>query len=230
METSRAEIELVDVGKSFGNRRVLKGVTFRLQPRQVIGITGANGSGKTCLLDIMSGYLSQDHGRLLYRGRWFRRPSPLQLARMGYARTFQSGEAMTSLSLLDLEQIARDREPSNEIDTTPSATGDGSRLTSLQWAEALRITRLFNCSLASLSPGQRKMAQAYLVSIGRSKCILMDEPLAGVDAEGCLRLGNLAVALREEGRSVCVVEHNREWLERYAERVFVLADGRLSEL
>lgn len=201
--------------RRFGQVVALDGVDFDVRPGEVHGLVGANGSGKTSLLNIMSGLSRLDSGRYLLRGQEVTRASAAAIADCGLGRTFQTPRVFQSYSVWNNLQMG--------LDARPAAPGAGL-------AAALAALRAAHAedSPALLSHGQRRILEVARVVLMDPSILLFDEPAAGLSAQEreafAALVGQLA---RRLGKAVVLVEHDLDLVWGIADRITVLETGRV---
>src|SRR4051812_30467906 len=229
-------LQLRGVGSSYGAVRALDGVDLDLRAGEVHALIGPNGSGKSTALRVAGGVVGADTGDVLIG-------SAAAPARIGAAHRVRAGVARTlqrTVSLGDLAvatQVAvgaraRERTPQlglRELLRTPAAmriadaragvVGDAVQLVGLSGRTSLPMTSLDSAE-------QRLLQLARAVATG-APALLVDEPAAGMSVEQRRRLGDVLRALADSGRGVLLVEHDLRLVGRVADRVTVLAEGRV---
>nr|WP_037825343.1 ABC transporter ATP-binding protein [Streptomyces sp. NRRL B-1347] len=181
MPTAPYALRVRDVHKAYRKRRVLRGVSFGLEPGTLAGVVGENGSGKSTLLRILCGQLAADAGQVERRG-------PL-----GYCPQ----EAVLN-EALTVDQHLRWFRTAYRIDGPGRAD---ELLDELHFAE-YRHTRV-----GLLSGGTRQKLNLTLALLHDPRVLLLDEPYQGFDWETYLRFWDVATRLRDRGRCVLVVSH-----------------------
>jgi branched-chain amino acid transport system permease protein len=197
------------VGKAFGHVTVLRGVSFQVEPGQVVGLLGANGAGKSTLCNILSGLLQPDHGALLLGGTDLARIPVTERARLGVGRSFQTPRLFPSLSLRD-----------NLAVSTAIGHGQaGQILDALAVADAdTRVSR------ESEFFARRLAEVARAVFLGR-QLLLLDEPLAGLTEDQHTVVLGLARQAAQAGSRVILVEHLVPVVAPVVDKLVVLAGG-----
>ena len=206
-----------DIGKSFGQRRVLEGVSLAARPGEVLGVVGPNGAGKTTLFEILSGRLAASTGQVWFDGRDVSALPMHARARLGIARTYQSPVVPEALTVGEVLKAAR-------LAHAPYLTAHHA-----EWAAA-RVGLVVPPDVVAGSLGtldRRRLLLACLL-MRRPRVLLMDEPAAGlIDAEVDVIDGIVDTLARELGVAVLLVEHRLELLAAIADRVIVLDAGLL---
>ncbi|MFC7737081.1 ABC transporter ATP-binding protein [Roseomonas sp. GCM10028921] len=206
--------------KAFGGLVAVDGLGFTVRSGEILGLLGPNGSGKTTALNLISGALAADAGRVVLDGAEVAGLPAHRLARLGIARTFQLVRVLPGLSLAEnvVAGLAFGREPC--------------------WGEAARERA--SALLARVGLGGRDGQPASVLTYGDGKrlelaralalsprLLLLDEWLAGLNPTE-LRGGiDLIASLREEGCTVLMVEHVMDAIRALADRCVVMNAGRL---
>jgi branched-chain amino acid transport system ATP-binding protein len=214
--------------KRFGAVVAADDVTVEIRPREILGVIGANGAGKTTFVNMVTGYLKPDEGTILFRGTDITRLAPRDVTRLGIRRSFQVAQLFPNLSVRDnilvaLASAERSR-PSlmtalRTLDSIARANDILAKL-GLQDAAARATTEL--------PQGRRKLLDIALAMVGRSAVLLLDEPTSGISTAEKFPLMDLVLeAVAAEEAAVLFVEHDMELVERYAERVIAFYEGRV---
>jgi branched-chain amino acid transport system permease protein len=224
-----------DVRASYGALRVLDGVCLTLRGGQVHALVGPNGSGKSTLLKVLAGELEPDAGSVEIGGRLQpARSSPERRVRSGVARTPQ-GTVVPALSpARQVAVAARGGNPARlavarDLLATPSSRA--AALTRARVADtALRLTALTDvgeCDPAALTVGEQRLLQVARAVATGAGVLLLDEPAAGMTAGERERLRAVLRVLAGNGLAVLLVEHDMALVGAVADRVTVLAAGRV---
>ncbi len=201
-------VDLEDAGVRYGDRDVLRDVTWRIAPGERTGILGANGSGKTTLLNLVTGTVQATSGRVK-RGKTVR------------------------LGLLDqqfsqLAEIGDDRVREVLARTKTTFTIDGKDLTPAQLLERLGFAREhLSARVDDLSGGQKRRLQLLLLLLSEPNVIALDEPTNDVDSDMLAAMEDL---LDSWPGTLIVVSHDRYLLERVTDQQYAILEGRLRHL
>ncbi len=237
-----AIMEVEKLRKSFGGIVVADGVSLSLEAGEIVGLIGPNGAGKTSLFNLISGVIPPDAGSIILNGQRVERMPMHRRARIGLARTWQNTRMFHSMSVLDNLLIATRRYPGESLARIMlrRRSVDAFRRDSTRKAEALLervgLADKTNEMAVELSYGQQKRISLARALMSDAACLLLDEPMAGVEGQ---TYETIVRVIREEaraGRAVCVVEHNISFIRDISDRtVFmfngcVLASGSVDEL
>ncbi|QXQ13108.1 ABC-F family ATP-binding cassette domain-containing protein [Skermania piniformis] len=201
-------IDLEDASVRYGDRAVLRDVTWRIAPGERTGILGANGSGKSTLLGLIAGTVQAATGRVK-RGR-----------------TVRLGTLDQQFS--QLADISGDRVREVLGRTKTTFTIDGKDLTPAQLLERLGFAREHLSSrVGELSGGQKRRLQLLLLLLSEPNLIALDEPTNDVDSDMLAAMEDL---LDSWPGTLIVVSHDRYLLERVTDQQYAILDGRLRHL
>lgn len=195
--------------KCYGKVAAVDGVDLELRGGQVLALLGANGAGKTTAISLLLGLLEPDAGS----ARLFGRPPQELGARQGIGVMLQSGAIADTLTVAELLDLTRSYypEPRSVVDCVAIAGLDG----------------LLKRRYGKLSGGQQRRVQFALAICGRPRVLFLDEPTTGLDIEARQGLWRGLRELVAEGASVLLTTHYLEEAEALADRVVVLAGGRV---
>ncbi|MCA1830475.1 MAG: ABC transporter ATP-binding protein, partial [Actinobacteria bacterium] len=211
-----ALLELTGVGKEFGGLRAVSDVSFTVEPGEIRGLIGPNGAGKTTLFNCITGTFAPTFGDIRLDGGAIGGYKPHSITRAGIARTFQNIRLFAHMSAVENVMVAVDWARSAE-QSVPRA---------LELLEFVGIRRLADEQSTSLSYGdQRRLEIARALATG-PKLILLDEPAAGMNPAEKAALMSLIRAIRDNGVTVLLIEHDMKVVMGVCERVVVLDFGQ----
>jgi branched-chain amino acid transport system ATP-binding protein len=221
-------LEVQGLEKTYGAIRAVDGVSFSLGAGEIVGVIGPNGSGKTTLFNAILGQIRPTAGRVRLRGEDITGLPPLQLARRGVGRTFQTLQVFAKLSVRD-NLIAAGQEFRGSLATRlfgPPDAGLGGRADEM--IELFRLQHVAHLPAGSLSYGQQKLIDIAMAFMPSPRLVLLDEPCAGVNPSLVERLRELLGELnRAQGGSFVVIEHNMDFVMRLCPRVICMVEGRI---
>ncbi len=207
-----------DLGKSFGGRKVLSGVSIAVRPGEAVGLLGPNGAGKTTTFYIITGLIAADHGRVLLDGRDVTTLPMHRRGRLGVGYLPQEASIFRGLSVEDnIRAIA-------EI-AAPDRREAEARVEAL--LEEFGLVHLRRSPALALSGGERRRTEIARALASQPRYLLLDEPLAGIDPINIAEIRRLVGHLKDRGLGVLITDHNvRDALE-LIDRAYILHDGSL---
>lgn len=221
-------LQTIALSKSFGMVKAADAINVQITQGELVGIVGANGSGKTTFLNLITGYLQPDHGRILIQGRDSTGLPPRQITRLGLARSFQIPQLYTALSVLENVLLSLSAQAGK-------STGFWRPLYRRQWMrEGLEILERFGLTayayrpVAELPEGGRKILDVALSFALKPQLLLMDEPTSGVSVEDKFPvMDTLVGVLQASDITTIFVEHDMDVVQRYSQRILVFDNGEV---
>lgn len=227
-------LSVAGVSKSFEGFRVLDDVSFVVPERGLTGIVGTNGAGKSTLFAIVSGQLDTDRGRVMFADVDITRLRPVRRARLGLGRTFQVPREFAHLTVRENFLVAAPREYGETLRSVFIGWGrvarEERRLREQAdaWIEFLNLQNVANKAARTLSGGQKKLLELGRMLMLEPKCILLDEPFAGVNP---VLVEQISARIRElnTGRGIAfvIIEHHLEALKSLVGHLYVMDQGRI---
>ncbi len=227
-----AGLTVDSVSKSFGGLHALREVSLTAPAGEITAVIGPNGSGKTTLLNIVSGFYRLDDGRVSLAGVPLP-GAPHRVARAGIARTFQTPLVPKGISVAEAVRAGRYATQRAGMPSAILRLPGFRRARAADAAEADRVLRIVGIQrqagdeAVALPVGTRRLLELARGLIARPKVLLLDEVASGLDEDEIDRLATLIRAVRDAGGTVILVEHNFGLVLRLADRIHVLAQGRL---
>ena len=229
----RSLLQIRGLGKHFGGVPALAEVSFNAAAGQVTALIGPNGAGKTTLLNCLSGVLQPDGGAIWFNGANLAGLAAHRVARMGIARTFQNLRLFPRLSVLDNVLCGLTVQAQDSLWQAllrPPGLRHQERRLKLAALEALDmfgLTGKMDLPAGVLPYGDKKRVELARVFVSQPVLALLDEPVAGLNAEETGEIAGLVRQLRQQGKSMLLVEHDMELVMGVADQVVVLDGGRL---
>jgi sulfate-transporting ATPase len=222
-----ATLELEGVTVVFGGVTALSSASLQLNPGEVLGLIGPNGSGKTTLIDAVTGFVSITSGTIKLNGHDIGRLNPVQRARAGIGRTFQSLELFPGMTVADNLRVASDAHRSSAYVSGLVRPGAAQlSATALGVAQALELEDELDRSPEDLPFGRRRLVAIARAITSRPSVLLLDEPAAGLGPEDTRDLGRLLRRLATElGVAVLVIEHDLSLVTEACDRLVALHHG-----
>ncbi len=226
MKTPILEVE--DLTLHFGSITAAERETVIVYPGEFVGVVGPNGAGKTTFLNLITGYLRPERGRIRFWGQDVAGMKPHQITALGVGRSFQIPQLFLTLTVRENVLVAlATREgrwggfwrPLQE----PARVQAADEVL-LQFGLLAQADR----PAGELPEGGRKLLDVAMAFALRPRLLLMDEPTSGVSVREKFQvMDTLVEALREAGVTALFVEHDMDVVRRYATRVLVLNQGRI---
>jgi branched-chain amino acid transport system ATP-binding protein len=217
-----ALLEARSLRKRFGGVAALEDCSLTVEEGTITALIGPNGSGKTTVFNLVTGYLPADAGTIEFGGQPVRRPEPARLYRMGLSRTFQQARVFTELTLVQ-NLVAAIQQPRRSL--LRAGVGRDDRRRALDVLGRFGLERLADARAGELSFGQRKLLEFASVLMGRPRVVLLDEPTSGVNPVMIEVMERHIRELHAQGLTFLIVEHDMHVVMRLCDPVIVLDHG-----
>jgi branched-chain amino acid transport system ATP-binding protein len=221
-------LRVENVSKHFGSLVAVDDVSMIVEPGELRAIIGPNGAGKTTFFNLISGFLTQTSGQIIFENEDISSLLPARRVWRGIARTFQITEVFPELTVR--ENLRIPVEVASGYRTSPwlSASADGeirARVTDL-----LDISRLVDKAdrlVGELSHGDQRAAEIMMALALKPRLLLLDEPTAGMGDQETYDITQLIRKLhREQKLTIVLIEHDMRVVFHLADRIMVLAEGK----
>jgi branched-chain amino acid transport system ATP-binding protein len=224
----RPFLEVKNCVKHYGAIRAVDGVSFAVDPGEIVGVIGPNGSGKTTLFNSILGQIRPTSGHMEFCGEDITGMSPLELSRRGVGRTFQTLQVFGKLSVRDNLIVAAQEFKGTLPGRLFAAPDAGLGRRADEMIELFRLQHVAQLPAGSLSYGQQKLIDIAMAFMPAPRLVLLDEPCAGVNPALVEQLRELLLQLNKtQGGSFVVIEHNMDFIMRLCPRVICLVEGRV---
>ena len=215
---SQSLLRISDVSKQFGGLKAVDSVSFDVTSGEIISIIGPNGAGKTTLFNLLTGQLAPSSGSLLYQGRDIGRLKPHERARLGFGRTFQISQTLTSMTVLENAMIGALMRQTSIANSAARA---------MQTLEMVGLEAFANRRSSELSLGGRRRLEVARALAMDPSLVLLDEVMAGLNQTEVQEVLDLVTRLNAAGTTFLVIEHNLKVVRAFSRRVIVLNRGKL---
>jgi ABC-type branched-subunit amino acid transport system ATPase component len=217
-----ALLEVKGLRKRYGGVVAVDDCSFTVAADTITGLIGPNGSGKTTVFNLVTGYVGTDSGAVTFDGVRIGRPSPALLARRGLIRTFQQARIFPQLTLVENLVLALPGTWWNFLRTSVSR---GERARAEELLDEFGLLPHADVAARELSYGQQKLLEFAATLMSRPKLVLLDEPTAGVNPVVVERITDHVRRLNEQGLTFLVVEHDMGVVMSLCDPVIVLDRG-----
>jgi branched-chain amino acid transport system ATP-binding protein len=226
-------LQVENLAIRFGGVSALDGVTFTVEPGEIFAIIGPNGAGKSTIFNLVSRLYQPSQGRIRYGDDDLGRYETHQLAALGIARTFQNIELFENASVLDNLLVGRHRLTRRNLlreMVFPRSVREDEhrqRLAVERIIDLLELEALRYELIRDLPYGARKNVEIARALCAEPTLLLLDEPASGLNPEETDDLGFWLDDIRAElGVTMVMVEHDMGLVNRMADRVLALHNGR----
>lgn len=187
-------LQVEQISKSFGDRKVLDGITFGVEAGEVVGLLGANGAGKTTLLRIITRLLVPNSGQVLFDGHPFNQEDLRQTGYLPEERGLYRHMRVGEQALYFARLKGMEKEEAEESLHT--------------WFQRLGMDDWWNRPAGKLSKGMQQRLQFVITVVHSPRLLILDEPFSGLDAAGTEMLKREVTSLKEQGTAILLSTHN----------------------
>ncbi|RIK97747.1 MAG: ABC transporter ATP-binding protein [Burkholderiales bacterium] len=215
------------LGKSFGGIRAVDGIDFELKAGELLALIGPNGAGKSTTFNMVNGQLRADRGSIRLEGVELVGLKPRQIWRLGVGRTFQIAATFASLTVVENVQMAL-ISADRRLYSFWRPAREHKRDEALELLKKVGMAAQADRPCSVLAYGDVKRVELAIAMANAPKLLLMDEPTAGMapaERNDLMALTKDLVVERNMG--VLFTEHSMDVVFAYADRMVVLARGRL---
>ena len=225
-------LDLEHLTMQFGGVVAVNDVTLSVQQGEIHGLIGPNGSGKTTIFNVVSGYYKPTSGNVSFEGKTVSGRPAHQITDMGFARTFQNLRLFTSMTVLDNVLVAMGLHARTglwgEILNTKAVQLQEKAFTD----KAMELLRLLNVEeyarerATSLPYGHQRRVEIARALATNPKIVLLDEPAAGLNEVETEQLRQILLKIRDSGVTIFLVEHDMKLVMGICEMITVLDYGK----
>ena len=218
-------LEVEGLSKRFGGVTAVDACSLSLQPGSITGLIGPNGSGKTTVFNLITGFISRDAGDVRFNSQSIGGLGPDRIYGLGIARTFQLARVFPRLTALENMLVPVRRAGIRGLFSRGQWNDEKAR--AMEMLTFMDISHVASALSGSLSYGQRKLLELAAVMMARPQLVLLDEPAGGVNPALLDRIAEHIRQLNAQGVTFLLVEHNMPFVMRLCQDVIVLQRGRV---
>ncbi len=211
-------LKVENLSRAFGGLKAVSEVSFSIAVGEILGIIGPNGAGKTTLFNVLNGVLSADEGSGQLDGQPMLGRKTFEVCRMGVGRTFQVVRSFPRLPVLDNVIVGANGAGLSDHDAIASA---------VRALHQVGLQDQSGVAAGQLTNKQLRLMELARALAGNPRLLLLDETLAGLGREECDNVLKVLAGLREQGMTICIIEHTMHAMMRLADRFVVLDHGRV---
>ena len=220
-------LQTYNLCKRFDHLQASKDISLELYPNEIHALIGPNGAGKSTLIKQIAGALKPDSGTVVFDSNDVTRHSTAQRAQLGLARTFQVSALALEDTVLENALLGCHGANTARLSLFRRATRPAVlRDKAMHCIERVGLLEQANMRAAELSHGQRRQLEIAVALTLSPRAFIMDEPMAGMGAQGSAELIEFLDTLKKES-PILLVEHDMDAVFALADRISVLVYGKI---
>ncbi|MDO9107771.1 MAG: ABC transporter ATP-binding protein [Coriobacteriia bacterium] len=226
-----ALLELKNITMQFGGLKAVNGVTFDIQPGEILALIGPNGAGKTTVFNMLTGIYRPTLGAMTFDGQNLIGNKAHKISAMGIARTFQNIRLFSNMTTLENVMVGRHRRtnagPFQAILRTSNFKREERHTVdeALKWLRFVGLEDKANQLAKNLPYGDQRRLEIGRALATEPKLICLDEPAAGMNPQESAELTGLVGKIRDAGMTILLIEHDMKVVMGIADRIVVLDFG-----
>jgi ABC-type branched-subunit amino acid transport system ATPase component len=217
-------LEVSNLSKRFGGVVAVDGCSLSVGDRSITGLIGPNGSGKTTVFNLVTGFIPPDGGEVRFKSESIAGMGPDRIYGRGIGRTFQLARIFPRLTTLENMLVPVRRAGLRALLSHGQWKHERDR--AMEMLEFMEIGHVAGTLGGALSYGQRKLLELAAVMMARPELVLLDEPAGGVNPALLERIAEHIRQLNQQGVTFLIVEHNMGFVMNLCHDVVVLHQGR----
>ena len=206
------------LGKKYGKKRVVEGVTLSLRRGEVVGLLGPNGAGKTTVFSMVVGMMRPTEGRIFLDEREITSLPMYQRARIGLSYLPQEPSVFRKLTVAENVMAILETRSMTALERKES-------LDTL--LRELHVIHLADQPAVSLSGGERRRVEIARALATTPSFLLLDEPFAGIDPISVMDIQQIISGLKEKGIGVLITDHNVQETLAVCDRAYIIYQGEV---
>lgn len=225
-------LEVRQVSKVFGGLKALEGISLEVGDGEIFGLIGPNGAGKTTLFNLISGALSLSAGTVLFRGREISRLPDYRICQLGIARTYQNIRLFGRMTVLENVLVGQHGRTRSGLWSMflrlPSERAENARARQAaeEWLDFFHLSAKKGEKASSLAYGEERRLEIARALATEPALLLLDEPSAGMNPQEVRELNELILQIRNQGKTIFLIEHNMRVIMDICDRIAVLDFGQ----
>ncbi|HEY1172148.1 MAG TPA: LPS export ABC transporter ATP-binding protein [Verrucomicrobiae bacterium] len=207
-----------NLAKEYSRRRVVNGVSIKVEPGEIVGLLGKNGAGKTTSFNMVVGLVRPDEGKVLFEDKEITDLPIHERARMGVGYLTQEPSVFRKLSV---------EENILAILETCKLSKEEQKIRLKYLLEELDLTALAKSKAYQLSGGEKRRLEITRALVTSPRLLLLDEPLAGIDPIAQYEVGKIVKRLKERGLGLLITDHNVREMLKLIDRGYIIHKGEV---
>ena len=227
-------LQLSNISYQIQGRTLLNNINVAIRPGAVTALMGSNGAGKTTLFNLITGFIKLQSGEIIFRSEKITPLSSFRINRKGIGRTFQDLRLITKFTVKENIILAMQDNPNDKWlnamlpENFHRNTNQKLDKKADEIIEQFFLSDVRNSLGAEISYGQQKLLSLACCVANGASLLLIDEAVAGIQPEYRKKITMLIKQLKEQGKTILLIEHNTDFISDVADKIFFLHEGKIS--
>ena len=221
--------------------QLLRGVNLAVEKGRITALVGGNGTGKTTLFNIISGFEKDYTGDVIFEDINFNKIPAYRISLMGIGRLFQDGQLLPGLSLMENMKMASDDktgewpfsslfQPKRWKNAEAKKEQQTKEILKCIFGEGCKYLNMLNDDASAFSYGEQRLLSLARLLMGGDRLLLLDEPTSGVNPVYIDTIEKIIREMVAEGLTVLLIEHNMHFVRKVADICAYLDDGIIEKI
>lgn len=219
-------LQTINLSKSFGGIKAVNNVSFKVKPKENLGVIGPNGAGKTTMFNLITGYIPIDSGEIIFENNNIEKLPASKRSLTGISRTFQTSQLFLDLTIKENLFLAANKNQNTYNIFIPWNKDKEKIEKSIEIAKEIGLYNNFNVKAKELPHGKRRLLGIGQALISDSKLLMLDEPAAGLPAQERNTISKLIKKITKE-LTLIIIDHDMDIIFDLADRVLVMNQGEI---
>lgn len=226
-------LEIDGLSKKFGGIQAVNNVSLKIKAGEIYGLIGPNGAGKTTCFNLITGLYAADTGHFSLAGQAYSPNNVEKVTQAGIARTFQNVRLFNQMSVLENVMVGRHVRTRNGLWAVLTQNKRArqeeaeTRELAWQWLEYTGIAKFADYRACDLAYGHQRRLEIARALATDPLLLALDEPAAGMNIAEKIALGELLERIRDDGKTLLMIEHDVKLVMRVCDSVTVLDYGKV---
>jgi len=225
-------LEIRNCNKRFDGIVALDDFSCTMKRKEIIGLIGPNGAGKSTLFNVITGFIKQDSGRMIFDKKDITKTPAYKINNLGISRTFQDLRLIRQMTVLDNVLLSFSKQPGEHLENVFFRNKKVKKSEAQNRKKAVELLNFAGLKdkihdmANDLSYGQQKLLSIICCLASDPELLLLDEPIAGINPAMIDEILSIIKKLPEQGKSVIIIEHNMDAITEVCNRVIFMDIGR----
>jgi len=221
-------LNIEKISKNFQGVKAVDNCSIKIEKGKITALIGPNGSGKTTIINLISGVIKPDYGKIIFENNNLSGLSIEKIANLGISRLFQQSRLFDNLSIKDNLLIAVNNNSSlidNILGLNKIAKEIDAKIKTVY--DMMEIKESWDKLVSELSYGQKRLVEIAQTILLPHKLLLLDEPVAGVTSLLRKRIAKILLELKQKGETILFIEHDMSFTLDIADDIIVMDAGKI---